>query len=148
MCFAGLDLRHVCASCKAIKMTLYKKFVTVAVIAVAIGSIGDWTQHDRGWGFNDLVTNTLHADPSDVSNRFQAILAAPANADGQHLAGGIPSFNPATTLADGVASLLVWFIGKVAWLHHVVVAPGANGLPLLCPVSGSRCSSGCSPSTP
>ncbi len=112
MCFAGLifaTLRFM----QGDHMTLYKKLVAVAVIAVAIGSIGDWTGMIVD-GVNDLIINTLHADPSDVSNRFQAILAAPANQTGNGWWDTI--FNPATTLADGVASLLVWFIGKVAWL--------------------------------
>ncbi len=113
LCFAGLvfaTLRFM----EGDKMTLYKKFVTVAVIAVAIGSIGDWSQQIVD-AVSDLVTNTLHSDPSDVSNRFQAILAANSTASGNTGWWSV-IFSPSTTLADGVASLLVWLIGKTAWL--------------------------------
>ena len=113
LCFAGL-MFAVLRFMEGDKMTLYKKFVTVGFIVVAIGSIGDWSQQIVD-GVQDLVVNTLHSDPSDVFTRFQAILSSPANSTGN------PSwwdaiFSPATTLADGVAWLLIWFIGKVAWL--------------------------------
>ena len=87
LCFAGLTFATL-RFMEGDKMTLYKKFVQVAVIAIAIGSIGDWSQQIID-AVTDLVTNTLHSDPSDVSNRFQAILAANSTASGNTAGGAL-----------------------------------------------------------
>ena len=112
LCFAGLifaTLRFM----QGDHMTLYKKLVAVAVIAVAIGSIWDWTSLIKD-GVSDLVVNQLQADPSDVSNRFSTLLSSPLNQTGNGWWDAI--FSPATTVADGISRLLIWIIGKTAWL--------------------------------
>lgn len=113
LCFAGLvfaTLRFM----EGDRMKLYTKFVQIGVIVVAIGSIGEWSQQIMD-GVNDLVVNTLHSDPADVSNRFQAILSTPATTTGNSGWWNL-IFAPSTTLADGVAVILVWLVGKTAWL--------------------------------
>ena len=144
LCFAGLvfaTLRFM----QGDHMTLYKKLVAVAVIAVAIGSIWDWTSLIKD-GVSDLVVNQLQADPSDVFNRFSTLLSSPLNQTGNGWWDAI--FSPATTVADGSLTLPDLGHWQNGLAHHVVVTAGANRHPLFRSVFGSVVSLGCSPSTP
>lgn len=112
LCFAGL-VRASIAAMHGNYTQLFGKLVTVAAIAVAIGQIGSWTQQLAG-GVNDLVVNQLNVNPANVSQEFQQILTSPSSQDSRGWWDKIMS--PNATFAQAIAAVVVWLIGKIAWL--------------------------------
>lgn len=112
LCFAGL----ITAAIKAMHgnyMALFGKLITVAVIAAALGSVGTWTQQIVS-GVDDLTTNQLGANPANVSQQFQALLASPTGQNTQGFWDKV--MNPQATVAQAIAAVIIWITGKIAWL--------------------------------
>lgn len=112
LCFTGLTIAAIRAMHGDMRC-LFGKLVAVAVIAAALSNIDTWANTLMS-AVVSLVDEQIQANPAEVSARFGTILAEPANQNGQSFWEKV--FNPQTAVAEAVGQLLIWCIGKVAWL--------------------------------